>query len=146
MNQTTAIAAIEARSIPVPESGCWLWLNSVDRDGYGVIVVKGIHGKKAHRIAYQAANGEIPAGACVCHRCDTPRCVNPDHLFLGSQADNVRDCAGKGRIRNQNSQRTHCKNGHELTGENVKIEVTGFRRCITCRRQYLSQYDKGRRQ
>lgn len=99
--------------IPEPNSGCHLWLGAV-RSGYGVIG-SGV-GKKvalAHRVSWGLANGPIPAGLCVLHRCDVPSCVNPDHLFLGTIKDNSLDMVAKRRDRNQNVDATHCIAGHE---------------------------------
>lgn len=81
--------------IPEPNSGCWLWM-AAESYGYGDIWDGG-HKFKAHRLSYVWANGGIPLGAHVLHRCDTPSCVNPDHLFLGNQAQNMADMAAKGR-------------------------------------------------
>lgn len=71
-------------------SDCWLWTGATDKDGYGDTHYVGI-GKKAHRVAYALSIGPIPSGGCVLHRCDTPRCCNPEHLYLGTPADNARD-------------------------------------------------------
>ena len=89
---------IEANSIPEPNSGCWLWLLSCDHSGYGNISILG-RKFSAHRVSWAAFNNAIPAGACVLHRCDVPCCVNPDHLWLGTHSDNMRDCVAKGRFR-----------------------------------------------
>jgi len=75
---------------------CWLWQGVYDRKGYGTIRRNGHH-LGAHRVAYALMVGPIPDGLCVCHTCDTPHCCNPAHLFLGTQADNMRDCKQKGR-------------------------------------------------
>lgn len=81
--------------------GCHLWTGAVGRGGYGTIGVPGPDGTwrsdRAHRVALQFVHGPIPRGIYVCHRCDTPRCVNVAHLFLGTQHDNMRDMAAKGR-------------------------------------------------
>ena len=77
---------------------CWLWTGSKNTDGYGNAWVDGVC-QKAHRVAYRLANGPIRAGGYVLHSCDTPSCVNPAHLWVGTQADNNRDCAAKGRQR-----------------------------------------------
>ncbi len=81
---------------PEPYSGCWLWTARTRHGGYGGAK----HNGKtviAHRLAWELYKGEIPQGTCVLHRCDTPSCVNPAHLFIGTLADNTRDMVAKGR-------------------------------------------------
>ena len=84
-------------------SECWLWLAATDRDGYGQFTYNGKQ-QRAHRISWILHNGEIPDGMFVCHRCDVPGCVRPDHLFIGSVKDNAEDCNAKNR---QASGMTH---------------------------------------
>lgn len=87
--------------------GCWEWPASVNpQTGYGQLSawVEGKHKLfTAHRIAYSAAKGPIPDGLSVCHVCDNRKCVNPDHLFVGEQLDNMRDMWSKGRGRHVNA-------------------------------------------
>lgn len=79
-------------------SGCWVWKSRLSSSGYGEFYY---HGKniKAHRFSWVIAHGEIPDGLLVCHHCDNPPCVRPNHLFLGTSLDNLRDCQAKGRRR-----------------------------------------------
>ena len=76
--------------------GCWLWTGYVDHRGYGRLTWRGQNYRLAHRVSYELAHAD-PAGLCVCHRCDNPLCVRPEHLFLGTRADNNRDMVAKGR-------------------------------------------------
>ena len=82
----------------IPFGACWIWTAALDTDGYGMIAV-GNTPKPAHRIAWMLNNGPIPEGRHVLHTCDNPCCVNPNHLFLGTHSDNMKDASKKGRLK-----------------------------------------------
>jgi len=122
---------------------CWVWLGARNRRGYGT------HNARswAHRTSWEWTNGRsVPKGFVVCHACDNPTCVNPDHLWLGTQGDNVRDAVQKGRLKPAlvqplaqaeasawRRQKTHCVQGHEYTPENTMPQRSGTdRKCRTC--------------
>jgi hypothetical protein len=90
------LAHILENSIPEPNSGCLLWLLSVDKDGYGHIRFRGKN-ERTHRTIWKILRGQIPEGMCVCHSCDQPSCNNVDHYWLGTNTDNTHDRTRKGR-------------------------------------------------
>ena len=98
-------------------------------------------GKKingAHRVSYEIFKGKIPEGLFVCHSCDVKRCVNPDHLWVGTQQDNMMDHLKKGLAKG--ASKTHCIRGHDLNNSaNISqapsIKSRGLRRCLPCRRE-----------
>lgn len=101
--QTPLLDRFEAKYIPAPNSGCWLWLGAVAGRGYGVLYAGGSRYAKgrqryAHIVSYTLHKGPVPKGGVVRHICDSPFCVNPDHLLVGTQADNVNDAFARGRI------------------------------------------------
>jgi len=110
---------------------CWIWTGA-RRAPYGQLKA-GNRLIKTHRFSWQLHYGAIPDGMHILHKCDTPLCVRPDHLFLGTHADNMHDFASKGR--HWLSKRTHCARGHEFTPENTVVRRNGSRGCRQCRRE-----------
>ena len=111
------------------QDGHLLWGGTLDATGYGRISV-GNQKVSTHRLAWNIACGEIPKGLCVLHTCDTPPCILPWHLYLGTQLDNAQDRSHAGNHHGTN--KTHCKYGHEFTEENTYLRRNGARACRAC--------------
>lgn len=139
MDQAANRALILERMMPVPESGCWIWMLSTDPCGYGR-VKRGGKLLLAHRVAYEAWNGRIEEGKELDHLCRVRCCVNPKHLEPVSHRENIR--RGDLKTNSHNGSKTHCPRGHELSGANLVVERNWSgglsRRCKTC------SYDKNR--
>lgn len=90
-------------------NGCHIWVASTNKNGYGVLRTHDGYTLLAHRFAWELVHGEIPAGMLVLHRCDNRQCVNPDHLYLGTHKDNMRDMVARKRqatgLRNARTKR-----------------------------------------
>ena len=125
-----------------PRSGCWNWTGCTLR-GYGRITVITLRGKRSLSVPRVSASVflgfNIESNKQILHKCDNPKCFNPDHLFVGDHFDNIRDAATKGRLALSgfvlgNKMKTHCPQGHEYTPENTYI-YRGSRYCRGCNRE-----------
>lgn len=114
----------------IPESTCHYWSGSVDRSGYGYFKING-KTIKAHRASYLLHKDEIPQGFFVCHSCDNPTCVNPDHLWVGTARDNNMDMTKKGRQRHPGHGKDYYgpKNPNaKLSEEDLDFIVKNYKR------------------
>ena len=128
-----------------PEKGCWIFSGGyIAGGGYHQLVWMGQR-VQAHRFAYELWRGSIPIGMFILHSCDVPACINPDHLRIGTQRDNMRDKVGRGRHVNTQADKTHCPQGHEYTPENVYL-FENRRYCRACHQLYSRRYAKTRDQ
>lgn len=143
------IEGIESRCEKIPEAGCWIWMGRTNMQGYGTLHKTDRRSAiSVHRLMYALANGIpaafLPADLCVRHRCDTPTCVNPDHLTIGTWKDNIHDAAQRGRhaVAFQEIDGKvvgSCRNGHDLATAGIYdygIVSSGYRLrvCLECKR------------
>lgn len=115
------------RSIPEPNSGCWLWIGANNGLGYGMISVGKAKKTYAHRCAYEHAFGEIPSGLVIDHKCRTPSCINPEHLEAVSNRENT----VRGAVSALRTISHVCKRGHAYA-EHQYVDSRGQRQCRAC--------------
>lgn len=124
---TKLLDRIEQKSIPEPNSGCWIWIGDLNKNGYASLYFEG-KTRRAHRILYEHVNGPVPTGLVLDHKCRVRCCVNPDHLEAVTQKINVLRGIGPTSV---NAAKTHCVHGHPFEGENLKYKGT-WRACRIC--------------
>ena len=115
----------------IDANGCWNYTGSHDAEGYGFYRGKRVHVISAELCLHYQRESKLS----VCHSCDNPPCCNPAHLWVRTQAQNIRDAASKGRL-----WRSTCKAGHPLEGDNLVIFSTGRRNCRICRNAGKKKY------
>lgn len=123
---------LAAKLMPIPECGCMVFTGYLNREGYGIIRArKGSGVRGAHRVAYELAKGEIPAGHEIDHKCRVRSCCNPDHLEAVTPRENTLRSNGVTAI---NARKTHCIRGHLLSEENNRPDTRkmGHRGCKIC--------------
>lgn len=162
MNREQFLKAIERfwANVQRTPDGCWPWMGEITNKGYGSLSIYSNdrrHRVLAHRLSVVIATGADIDGRVVMHTCDNPPCVNPDHLRVGTQADNMRDALSKGRLdldglaigqampKAANAKKTACKHGHDYTPENTYLDRKGYRRCRECAHQHQRQRTEARR-
>lgn len=118
------------------DNGCWLWQGCVTDAGYPSITINN-KGWTGNRLSWALHYGH-PGKFFVCHKCDVPSCVNPDHLYLGTHTDNMQDRLKRGR--HPNAIKTHCKYGHAFSEENTRYLARGGRRCRICDAEVSRRY------
>lgn len=132
MSQAEMRNYIAQRCEPVTESGCWIWLGGETSSGHGKAKIAGVTTRKAHRISWLAKHGSLPK-QLMCHKCNTPLCVNPDHLYIGTHKSNAQD--KKETIDSSYAAGLECLHGHPMKEGDDSIYVTpqGYKVCRRCR-------------
>lgn len=123
-----------------PNSGCWIWENNTYSNGYGRAHIRPFE-ISTHRLSWMLFKGEINNDLHVCHKCDTRLCINPDHLFLGTNFDNMHDKIKKGRLNYPNPV-TVCKHGHSFDEANTKyyfVNGKQHRACRSCSQKHTKE-------
>ena len=119
--------------MPIPESGCWVWMGTISSHGYARIWI-GYKSLYVHRLSYEIHKGEIGKNLTIDHLCRVRCCVNPEHLEAVSNKENI--LRGEG-ITAKNVYKTHCPKGHLYSGDNLYV-YRGYRYCRICQKQHAT--------
>lgn len=133
--------------LAIHENGCWLWPGTLSQSGYGEVKIN-YKRHSVHRLSWEMTHRSSPGDLLVCHKCDVPRCFNPEHLFLGTGSDNSKDCYQKKR--HLKALVTHCVHGHAYDDANTLFQDRGRGRrsrvCRACRQVSIAKTNEKRRQ
>lgn len=129
------------RSYPEPNTGCWLWGYSVNAFGYGILKARQLSPKivTAHRASYWLFKEPFDLKMQVLHKCDTPACVNPEHLFIGTHQDNMTDRKVKGRTKNPVFYGSDCKHSKLREYDILDIRASGANQYELAKKYSVSQ-------
>ncbi len=121
-----------------PDLGpCWIWTGCLNRQGYGQVNVGLREGRAlVHRVVFTRIVGRIDAGLDLDHLCRTPACCNPKHLEPVTHQENIARGEFGATLRRKFASMTHCRNGHERSGDNIRMTKEGRRRCRACCREW----------
>ena len=145
------LCKVQNRIERLPWSGCWIWMGATNRAGYAKAsnAFTGQKTRIVHRAILQEQLGvQLPINIYACHSCDVPSCINPAHIWPGTQLDNLRDAINKGKKIGSdgafNARKTHCPYGHEYTQKNTRMK-SGTRQCKACHKVRLRDWKRKQR-
>jgi hypothetical protein len=127
---------------PRQEGQCWIWTGGLCSHGYGQFWSVGARYRANRFVLFLERGVRPPRDQVVRHTCDNPPCVNPDHLIIGTHADNAADMVERGR--HPSKRKTHCHRGHALSGDNLLMRKGGWRQCRACQAERFQNFKQRR--
>lgn len=134
-----ALKALIKSQIRIDENGCWIWTGPLHERKYGSIMLRPYEQHRINRVSLKLFKpDEFVPGCDALHKCQSDFCIHPDHLYWGTNSDNMKDAVRDGTHRQ--TRKTHCPQGHPYSGSNLFIDKSKRRRCRTCSRQKSNKY------